>query len=247
MIMKEKLVKILEYVAVIAAILISVVVSGIIPYEAMLKGKEGPVTLAMAENGLPEDYIGKPAGDDIPRIEDAASWEDTWQTSYVTIEPIGIISTGFGSRHPWVSAYTNASRRGGARRRADVTRTVLDVLDEYGEYYILQLPDESYILAQMSASDARKIKSGKEITLPVGRKSSAHSQVLANIASLCEKYDVNTDGVFYCVDDQWNEGHSTMLLFIRIGVIIVMTIVISVILIMLIDKFLKKKEPEQVQ
>lgn len=243
--MKEKLVKVLEYVAVIAAILISVVVSGILPYETILKGKEDPVTLAMTEKGLPEDYIGKPAGDDIPRIEDAAIWEDTWQTSYVTIEPIGIISTGFGRRHPWISSYTNASRRGGARKRADVTRTVLDVLGEYGEYYLLQLPDESYILAQMSSDDARKIKAGKEITLPVGRKSPAHSQILANIASLCEKYDVNTEGVFYCVDDKWNEGHSTMLLFIRIGMIAVMTIVIAVIFIMLIDKFIKKEDCEQ--
>lgn len=245
--MKKKLVKVLEYVAVIAAILISVFVSGILPYETILKGKEDPVTLVMTENGLPENYIGKPAGDDIPRIEDAATWEDTRLTNYVTIEPIGIISTGFGSRHPWISAYTNASRRGGPRRRADVTYTVLDVLDEYGEYYLLQLPDESYILAQMSADDARKIMAGKEITLPVGRKSPAHSQVLANIASLCNEYDVNTDGVFYCVDDKWNEGHSTMLLLLRIGVIAVMTLVIGVILIMLIDKFIKKEEPEQEQ
>ena len=239
--MNDKLERVLECVAVIAAILISVFVSGILPYETILKGEKDPVTLAMTENGLPENYIGKPAGDDIPRIENAEIWENTRQTSYVTIEPIGIISTGFGNRHPWVSASTNANRRGGPRRRADVKYTVLDVLDEYGEYYLLQLPDESYILAQMSSDYARKIMAGKEITLPVGRKSPAHSQVLANIASLCDEYDVNTKGVFYCVDDKWNEEHSTMLLFIRIGVIAVMTFVIGVILIMLIDKFIEKE------
>lgn len=245
--MKEKIAKILEYIAVIASILIGVIVSDIIPYESILKGQEESVSLTMTEHGLPEDYIGKPADDDIPRIEDAETWEDTWQTSYVTIEPIGIISTGFGTRHPWVDAYTNASRRGGARRRADVTRTMFDILDEYGEYYILQLPDESYILAQMSASDAGKIMAGNEITLPVGRKAPTHSQVLSNITSLCREYDVNTDGVFYCIDDQWNEEHSTMLLFIRIGAIAVITIVLSVILIMIIDKLFGKKDIEQGQ
>lgn len=122
--MNERFVRVLEYIAVIAAILISVFVTGILPYETILKGREDPVTLSMTESGLPEDYIGKPAGDDIPRIENAEIWEDTWQTSYVTIEPIGIISTGFGSRHPWVGAYTNANRRGGPRRRADVKYTV---------------------------------------------------------------------------------------------------------------------------
>lgn len=247
--MRKRLKSALNYAAVIAAIMISIFVVKNIPIESILKGKEEPVTLAMTENGLLEDYIGRPAGDDIPRIEDVQTWEDTWQTSCVTIEPIGIISTGIGVRHPWVSAYTNTrrrGRRGGPRRRADVMNAALDVLDEYGEYYLLRLPDESYILAQMSVDDARKIKAGKSITLPVGRKAPVNSQVLANIKALCREYDVNTKGVFYCVDDKWNEEHSTMILFIRIGMTAVMTIVVAVVLIMVIDEFMKKKEPDTI-
>lgn len=245
--MRKKLKTALNYVAVIAAIIISTLVVKNIPVESILKGKEEPVTLAMTENGLLEDYIGRQAGGDIPRIADVQTWEDTWQTSCVTIEPIGIISTGIGVRHPWVSAYTNTrrrGRRGGPRKRADVTNTALDVLDEYGEYYLLQLPDGSYILAQMSVDDARRIKAGKEVILPVGRKAPANSQALANIKALCREYDVNTKGVFYCVDDKWNEEHSTMLVLIRVGMIAVMTIVIAVVLIMIIDEFMKKKEPD---
>ena len=243
--MKDKLIKFLNYAAVIAAILLSIVIEESLPLESMLKGKEEAVSLAMTEKGLPEEYIGNPAGSDIPRIEDIKTWEETRLTNYVTIEPVGIVSTGYGTRHPWVAAYTNASRRGGARKRADVTSTVLDVLGEYGEYYLLQLPDESYILAQMSPDDARKIKAGKEITLPVGRKKSADRRVLSQISDLCKKYDVDTEGVFYCIDDEWNGAHSTSIQLMRIGIIIVMSLVIGVILIMLIEKFLKEKKTQQ--
>lgn len=245
--MKVKIEKILDYAAVIIAIFIGIYVVINLPVEPILKGKQEPVTIAMTEKGLPEDYIGKPADDDIPRIEDAETWKELWQTRYVTIEPIGIVSTGYGSRHPWVDAYTRAGRRGGTRRRPDVRLTVFDVLDEYGEYYLLQLPDESYILAQISTSDARKIKAGKEITLPVGRKAPVSMQILPYIEDLCEKYGVDTSGVFYCIDDAWNEGHSFVMLLVRIGIIAITVIVMSVILITLIEKFLKKKESEQVQ
>ena len=240
--MKEKLIKALEFISVIAAILISTVVVRNISVESILKGKVEPVTLSMTENGLPEDHIGKPAGNDIPRIEDIQTWEDTWQTSYVTIEPAEIISTGVGTRHPWIDTYTSSTRRRGSRRRADVTIMAFDVLDEYAEYFIIKLPDGSYILAQMSIDDARKIKAGKDITLPVGQKSPAHRQVLANISELSDEYDVYTDGVFYCIDDKWNEEHSFMMTLIRVGFIVLTTIVIGVVLIMLIDRIFKEKE-----
>lgn len=243
--MKEKIVKALEFIAVIAAILMSTVVIRNISVESILKGKEEPVTLSMTENGLPEDYIGKPAGNDIPRIEDIQTWEDTWQTSYVTIEPTEIIFTGIGTRHPWIDTYTSSTRRRGSRRRADVTSMVFDVLDEYAEYFIIKLPDESYILAQMSIDNARKIKAGKEITLSVGQKSPAHRQVLAKISELCEEYDVYTDGVFYCIDDKWNEEHNFTLTLVHIGIITLTIIVISVVLIMVIDKVFKEKEQQQ--
>ena len=237
----KKLIKVLEFVSVIVAIIISVVLARNIPVESILKGMEEPVSLSMTEGGLPEDYIGKPAGDDIPRIEDAKTWADTWPTSYVTIEPTGIIPTGVGSRHPWVSAYTNSSGRGGGRRRADVMNMMFDVFNEYGEYYILRLPDESYILAQMSIDDARRLEAGQKITLPVGRKSAVHRQALANIADLCEEYDVDTEGVFYCINDKWSEEHSFILQLVRIGMIFLMMIVIAMIFITIIDKVCKRR------
>ena len=240
--MKEKFVRFLEFAAVIAAIIVGILVEENLSIESMLRRNEGPVTLSMTENGLPDEYVGRPAADDIPRIEDAQTWEDTWQTSYITVEPISIVSTGLGVRHPWVDAYTSSSRRGGPRRRADVTTTSFDIFGEYGEYYLIQLPDESYILAQMSNDDARKLKAGKEITLPIGKKGPVNSQILPKIKDICQEYDVNTEGVFYCINDDWNEGHSTMMSFIRLGIIAAFTLVLGVILIMIIDKIFKVKD-----
>lgn len=240
--MKTKIIKFLEFIAVIAAIIVGILVEENLNIESILRGNEEPVTLSMTEKGLPEEYIGMPAADDIPRIEDAQTWEDTWQTSYITVEPIGIVSTGFGVRHPWVPAYTTASRRRRARRRADVTRTVFDIFDEYGEYYLIQLPDESYILAQMSEDNAQKLKAGKKITLPIGRKGAVHMQILPEIESICQEYGANTEGVFYCINDAWNEGHSTIMTFIRIAVIAVITFVLGAVLIMVIDKIFKVKD-----
>ncbi|MDE7016496.1 MAG: hypothetical protein K2P65_02825 [Lachnospiraceae bacterium] len=239
--MKKKLVKFLEFVAVIVSLIISFFVVKSIGVESILRGKEEQVTLAMTEDGFPEDHIGMPAGDDIPRITDAATWEDTWQTSFVTIESSNVIPTGIGSRHPWISAYSN-TRRGGQRHRPDVSNMAFDVLDEYAEYFLLQIPDGSYILAQMPSDVARKLKAGKEVTMPIGRKSSVHQQALTNIADLCSEYNVNTDGVFYCFNDEWNESHYLIVQLIRIGGCLLMTLVIGSILITIIGKAFKVKD-----
>lgn len=240
--MKRKLIKFLEFATVIVGIIVGILVEENLSIESMLRGNEESVTLSMTEKGLPEEYIGMPAADDIPRIEDAETWADTQQTSYITVEPISIISTGLGVRHPWVSTYTKARRRRSARRRADVTSTALDIFDEYGEYYLIQLPDESYILAQMSKDDARKLKAGKEITLPIGRKGAVSMQILPKIEEICQKYDVNKEGVFYCINNDWNKEHSTTMTLIRTVIIAAFTFVLGVILIMVIDKIFKAED-----
>ena len=115
-------------------------------------------------------------------------------------------------------------------------------MGEYGEYFILQLPDQSYILAQLPKDVARKVKAGKEVTLPVGKKDGVHRQVLANIQDLCDEYNVNTEGVFYCINDQWNQSHSMMVQLIRLGICLGTTLVLGTILIMIVDKVLKVKD-----
>ena len=91
--MKKTMIKVLEFAAVIVALVIAAIVTMNIGVESLLRGKEEAVTLSMTEGGLPEDYIGMPAADDIPLFEDARFWDYTWQTSYVTVVPTYIIFT----------------------------------------------------------------------------------------------------------------------------------------------------------
>lgn len=226
---------------VILSLIVAVFAARNFSVESMLRGKEEPMTLAMTENELTENCIGMPAGDDIPRIEDMQTWDDTWTTSLVTIEPVSIISTGIGSRNTWVSAYST-TRRGRVRSRASVSETAFDFFGDYAEYYIIQLPDESYILAQMSIDDARKLKAGKAITLPIGRKTDVFSQALPALEDICEEYNVYTDGVFYCINDKWNESHSFLVLLIRFGLGALITIGLGTILITIVDKVFKVKD-----
>lgn len=239
--MRKKITKFLEFVVVIAALAVGVLVSRNLPIESLLRGKEEAVTLEMTENGLQEDYVGMPAADDIPRIEDAEGWEKTWQTSCVTVEPMEIISTGIGARHPWVDAYTR-TRRGGQRYRPDVSSMAFDVLDEYGEYFLIQLPDKSYILAQISTDDARALKAGKKITLPIGKKAGVYQQALRDLENICQNYDVNTDGVFYCINDKWNEEHEFIVQLLRIGSVFLTALVLGGFLITIVDKVMKQKD-----
>lgn len=240
--MNKKIAKVLEFAAVIIGIIAGVFVAKGIGVESMLRGKEEPVSLAMTETGLSDDFVGLPAGSDIPRVEDAEGWDDTWATSLVTIEPVSIIPTGIGARYSWVSAYSNSGRRGGPRKRPDVTTMAFDILGEYGEYFILELPDHSHILAQISQDDAKKVKAGKEAALPIGKKDGVHRQVLANIQELCDEYEVNTEGVFYCINDQWNQSHQLRVQLIKLAILIGVTLVLGTILITIIDKVLKIKD-----
>ena len=242
MIMKEKFVKFLEFIAVIIALIVAVLVAKNFGIESLLRGKEEPVTLAMTEELLTEDCIGMPAADDIPRIENLQAWDDTYTAaSLVTIEPTDIIPTGIGVRNTWVSAYST-SRRGRVQSRPSVSDTTFDFFGDYGEYYIIKLPDESYILAQMSKDYARKLEAGKKVTLPIGRKVSESSEALHKIEDLCEEYDVFTDGIFYCINDKWNESHSFLMMLMRFGLGALIALVLGTILIMIVDKIFKVKD-----
>lgn len=222
--------------------MVGIYVGKTIGVESMLRKNLEPVTLAKTEEGLPEECIGRPAADDIPRIQDFAAWEEAWDTSYITIEPKSIVASGVGVRYPWVSIY-NRSRRGGQRRKPDVINTKFDIFNEYGEYYLVQLPDDSYVLAEISLEDARKVKAGKSVTLPVGRKMNSDSRVIPNIQELCEKYDVaDTDKVFYCIDEQWNQKNNFKVLIIRFAIGAVVVLVLGTILITLVDKIFKVKD-----
>ena len=99
------------------------------------------------------------------------------------------------------------------------------------------------MLAELSLEDARKVKAGKSVALPVGRKATADSRVVSNIQELCEKYNVaDTDKVFYCIDEQWNQKNNFKVLLIRFAIGAVVVLALGTILITIVDKIFKVKD-----
>ena len=129
--------KIVDVVSVIIALVIAVYAARNVGLEYLLRGTEEPVTLAMAEETYAEAVTGLPAAEDIPRIENQEQWEELGEFSSVTIEPVDIISTGIGSRHPWVPEYKRkTTRRSRNRVIPAVSDMKWDIFDEYAEYYL---------------------------------------------------------------------------------------------------------------
>lgn len=235
--------KIVDVVSVIIALVIAVYAARNVGLEYLLRGTEEPVTLAMAEETYAEAVTGLPAAEDIPRIENQEQWEEQGEFSGVTIEPVDIISTGVGSRHPWVPEYKRkTSRRTRNRVIPAVSDMKWDLFDEYAEYYLLQLPDESYILAQIAQEDVKKLKVGKAITLPVGRKVQVLSQAQKELSEICAEYDVSADYSFYSINDNWNEEHEVLMQIIRLILGIIVCFVLAMGLITVLYKIFRLEE-----
>lgn len=87
----------------------------------------------------------------------------------------------------------------------------------YNPYYLLELPDHTYILAQIPQTEADAIAKGESVTLPIGQKVGMTDTVWSHLAAVCGEYGADTDGVFYAFDNEWQEEHHTSLLLLRFG------------------------------
>lgn len=232
--------KVLDIIICIFALVVAYLSARFIAVEALLCGSQPETTLAAAEEGYPDVCIGTPAAADIPRIETAAAWEDTWETSYVTIEPTDIICTGIGGRNPWVTEYRQRTTRRMRTIRRPVTTSIwLDYMGDYTEYCLIGLPDQTYILAQIPLEDIKKLKTGRDVTLPVGRRQRVNTQAQPALREICAKYDASVESEFYCINDAWLESHRYLVFFVRFILGVAIFFVVAVGLITGIYKLLK--------
>lgn len=199
--------------------------------ESLLRKKETPIVMTNISQDGADSFTGLPAGEDIPRLSGKVDFENMDSTSYVTAEPVGILPTGVYSLKTWVSPYISRTVNGRTtktgKRKAEVIRSKLDIQEDYNQYYLLALPDHSYILAQISKSEAAAIRRGKHVTLPIGKKKALSSTARNYLMNICTEYDVSMDGVLYTFDDAWYEEHKYQLFFIRFGVSIVIFLVLA--------------------
>ncbi len=200
--------------------------------ERFFKHQGPPITMREIEADLARDFSGETAGYDIFRLSGAADFEDTWiYYNYVTAEPVGIISTGVYSLKEWVSPYSRRVHRGrtyGKTKKPEVIESALDIWEDYNQYYLLELPDHSYILAQISPKQADLIARGQKVTLPIGRKAGLPSTAKSYLSQICEDYHVDTSGVLYTFNDEWQKKHYFLSFIIRFLVATVLFFTVAV-------------------
>ena len=139
----------------------------------------------------------------------------------MTAEPVGIVQTGISSLSPWEDHYYTQRVKGRTTGRQirlpEITSSGWDLPGSYLHYYLLELPDYTYIVAQIPQETAKAIEKGKSVTLPIGQKVSMTSAAQNELSAICEEYGADMDGMFYAFNDKWQEEHQFILLLLRFG------------------------------
>lgn len=214
--------------------------------ENLLRRADAPVTLKDIEQDQAKNYTGKEAGADIPRLSGAEDFADMmYRFGYATAEPVGIVSTGVYTLKPWVNP--NESRRINGRmtvgkRKKEIITSILDMQEDYNQYYLLKLPDHTYILAQIPPNEAAALKKGKSVTLPIGQKTGLTNTARGYLTEICEEYGVAMNGVLYTFDDAWYDTYYYVLFFLRFGAAAIIFFAISVGFALFWEQILKKSK-----
>lgn len=213
--------------------------------EDFLRRDEKEITLNEMEAGV--IYTGKKAGDDIEIISGQEDFQEMYTDSaYATAEPKELIGTGVYTLKSWVDPYYQRRHKGravgGMKRKASVLTSKIDIWDDYNQIYLMKLPDDSYILAQLPPGTVADIRRGKEVRLPIGRKKPVSYQAQPSLTAICEKYDVSTKEMLYTLDDEWNEAHHLQIFFLRFGIAVVVFFAVTLFLMFLFSKIFRRNE-----
>lgn len=236
---------ILTYICVILGLVGAVVFFFHFYPEDFMRRSEKKITLDEMEDGV--IYTGKKAGDDIEKISGQKEFQEMYvDSAYATAEPKELIETGVYTLKSWVDPYYQRRHKGRAvgakQRKASVLTSPIDIWDDYNQIYLIKLPDDSYILAQLPPGTAADIRRGKEVRLPIGRKKPVSSQAQSSLTAVCEKYDVQVKEMLYTLDDTWNEEHHLQMFFLRFGIAVVVFFAVTFLLIFLTSKIFRKNE-----
>lgn len=244
MLKKEKLVPFVSTIlALTAAILVYINWSP----ETLLQKKEASVNMEDIEFGQIEASIGATAGDDIPRLLGKKDFENN-RSSVFTAEPVEIVFTGTYELKAWADQYFSEGKkrsRGASKKKPQFKQYnnpdgLLNDRADYLQIYLLKLPDGTYIMAQIPESEAKAIRSGKDITLPIGKK--VIKGIPSSLKSICEEYDASTTGIYYAFNDEWQEEHKFLISLLRIGATLAVLFILAVALTLIGNKIFQVKQ-----
>lgn len=226
--------KAIPYILVIISLLAAFLVFQRVNPEWLFKQDGPPVTLTQISKNIAAHYAGQTAGADIPRLTGSQEFDTILDTQYVTAEPSKVIATGIYGLKPWVDSHARTT--GGSWRHTrktplpEVTSIYMESPGDYLEYYLIQLPDGTYIPAQFSDTYRRDIDRGKKITLPIGVKKGNGNLTKSYLGKICEQYDASPASTLYMVDDTWYQEHDFTFFLIKLGVAAVVFFVAAILL-----------------
>lgn len=175
----------------------------------------------------PEKFI-KPdsthlAGEDTPRLSGREEFEALTGTDSVTAEPEEVVATGVYGLKPWVDPYkitrvrTPSGRTVNTGRKApDATDNAVMAVEHYQEFYLIRLPDRTYILAQFDRIYREEIEKGGAVTLPAGVKKPVSGEAQKYLKEICEAYGADRSCVLYMIDDEWQQQHDFLFFMIKL-------------------------------
>lgn len=239
--------KLKTWISVIIGIAVALFVFTNFSLEGYLwdKEKEDVVTAKDLEEKTCDALVGRPAAEDVKQIASKAEFDKMTNSAETgVITPKSIISTGVYNLGRWCDKYSKSRKRATKRKKAEVlTSTFLArIWGEYYQYYLIQLEDDRYILAQMSDCVAREVEKGESVRLPVGYKIGFSQKAKNELTEICQEYGADTQYVFYTIDDTWQKEQSFILLISRIAVAFVTLFAVSAIVMFLLGKIPEKKK-----
>lgn len=165
------------------------------------------------------------AGEDIPRLSGREEFEALAGTEPVTAEPEEVVATGVYGLKPWVDPYKitrtttpNGRMVGTGRRAPDATDSAAMAVEHYQEYYLIRLPDQTYILAQFGRMYREEMERGVAVTLPAGVKKPVSVEAQKYLKEICGAYGADCSCVLYMIDDEWQQRHDFQFFIIKLGI-----------------------------
>ena len=199
----------------------------------ILHGFLGEVTQADMEANPHTDYSGYRPGEDIPRLTSMEEYEQGTYTGldFITVETTEIIPLDiYRLKDP---ADINSTEQYRGRGRAFSAKPLAKYTTHparrgylYGRYYLLKLRDGSQVIAYADRAYELVAGLGNTITFPVGRlqMSTVNEEEMFEKAE--ETYGVNTERIFYMINDRNISDWNFMDLFIRVtasGIVVIVS------------------------
>lgn len=209
--MREKLKKFIELVGGVIILFTSMLVYQEVKPESFLSYEEQAAELEEIKTNLRTDYVGKPAGETIPRLESQEEFERLIHEGYATITTDELIPTGVYRLLSWraFDIVREWGKIGHVRKKRNTvsweTKWPLSDAVHYQEFYLARLSDSTHVLTVLSPGIERELREKGEITLPVGRKDTVYNKGRKLLSAICSEYEADPVYYLHMTDNTWLE------------------------------------------